>query len=149
MPDGSALYRADPVHLCDFEACLGPRQHSRSGACAEDDTFGLTCAIRSSSRLQWPPIRMAFDGTIGTSIDIHEVTTMSQSNQREPILLRRKDVQFRTGLARSTMYLYIQQGAFPKPVRLGRRAVGWLESEVSAWITERVRMARDSQRAAQ
>ena len=69
---------------------------------------------------------------------------MSQPSQREPAFLRRKDVQLRTGLARST----IQQGAFPKPVTLGRRAVGWLESEVSAWITERVRIARDFQREA-
>jgi prophage regulatory protein len=92
---------------------------------------------------------MAFGGTIGSSIDFHKVSNMSQSNQREPILLRRKDVQSRTGLARSTMYLYIQQGAFPKPVRLGRRAVGWLESEVSGWITQRVRMARNPQRGAQ
>ena len=52
-----------------------------------------------------------------------------------------QDVQIRTGLARSTIYLYIQQGASPKPVTLGPRAVGWLESEVSAWITERVRIA--------
>ena len=71
---------------------------------------------------------------------------MSQPSQREPAFLRRKDVQFRTGLARSTIYLYIQQGAFPKPVTLGPRAVGWLESEVSAWITERVRMSRENQR---
>ena len=81
-------------------------------------------------------------------VDSHEVTTMSQPSQREPAFLRRKDVQLRTGLARSTIYLYIQQGAFPKPVTLGRRAVGWLESEVSAWITERVRVARDHQREA-
>ena len=73
---------------------------------------------------------------------------MSEPFQRAPALLRRKDVQHRTGLARSTIYLYIQQDAFPKPVPLGRRAVGWLESEVSAWITERVRIARDHQRAA-
>ena len=73
---------------------------------------------------------------------------MSQPSQREPAFLRRKDVQIRTGLARSTIYLYIQQGAFPKPVTLGPRAVGWLESEVSAWITERVRIARDHQRSA-
>jgi prophage regulatory protein len=85
----------------------------------------------------------AFDGNIGTSIDSHEVTTMSQPSQREPAFLRRKDVQFRTGLARSTIYLYVQQGSFPKPVTLGPRAVAWLESEVSAWITERVRIARD------
>jgi prophage regulatory protein len=54
----------------------------------------------------------------------------------------------RTGLARTTIYLQIQQGTFPKPVSLGPRAVAWLESEVSAWITERVRIARDHQRAA-
>jgi prophage regulatory protein len=71
---------------------------------------------------------------------------MSQPSQREPAFLRRKDVQIRTGLARSTIYLYIQQGAFPKPVSLGPRAVAWLESEVSAWITERVRMSRENQR---
>jgi prophage regulatory protein len=87
-------------------------------------------------------------GNIGTSIDSHEVTTMFQPSQREPAFLRRKDVQIRTGLARSTIYLYIQQGAFPKPVSLGPRAVAWLESEVSAWITERVRVARDHQRGA-
>ena len=46
---------------------------------------------------------------------------MFQPSQREPAFLRRKDVQIRTGLARSTIYLYIQQGAFPKPVTLGRR----------------------------
>lgn len=73
---------------------------------------------------------------------------MSQPSQREPAFLRRKDVQFRTGLARSAIYLYIQQGAFQKPVPLGQRAVGWLESEVSAWITERVRVARDHRREA-
>jgi prophage regulatory protein len=71
---------------------------------------------------------------------------MSQPSQREPAFLRRKDVQLRTGLARSTIYLYIQQGAFPKPVSLGRHVVAWLESEVSAWITERVRMSRENQR---
>ena len=89
---------------------------------------------------------MTFDGNIGTSIDSHEVTSMSQPSQREPAFLRRKDVQLRTGLARSTIYLYIQQGVFPKPVSLGRHAVAWLESEVSAWITERVRMSRENQR---
>jgi prophage regulatory protein len=71
---------------------------------------------------------------------------MSQPSQREPAFLRRKDVQLRTGLARSTIYLYIQQGVFPKPVSLGRHTVAWLESEVSAWITERVRMSRENQR---
>jgi prophage regulatory protein len=110
--------------------------------------FGPPCRISASFKLRLHRRGTAFAGNIGTSIDSHEVTTMSQPSQREPAFLRRKDVQIRTGLARSTIYLYIQQGAFPKPVTLGRRAVGWLESEVSAWITERVRVARDHQREA-
>ncbi len=71
---------------------------------------------------------------------------MSQTIQREPAFLRRKEVQLRTGLSRSTIYQYIREGAFPKPVPLGPRAVGWLESEVCAWITERVKIARDGRR---
>lgn len=62
--------------------------------------------------------------------------------QREPALLRRRQVQARTGLARSTIYQYIKAGVFPKPIPLGARAVGWIESEVSDWIAERVKAAR-------
>ena len=67
---------------------------------------------------------------------------MAQPIQREPAFLRRKQVETRTGLSRSTIYQYIQDGAFPKPVPLGPRAVGWLESDVSEWIAGRVKIAR-------
>jgi len=53
---------------------------------------------------------------------------MAQSIQREPAFLRRKQVETRTGLSRSTIYQTIKDGVFPKPVPLGPRAVGWLES---------------------
>ena len=46
------------------------------------------------------------------------------------------------GLSRSTLYQYIKDGDFPKPVRLGLRAVGWLESDISEWIAARVKGAR-------
>ncbi|MBW1899611.1 MAG: AlpA family transcriptional regulator [Deltaproteobacteria bacterium] len=49
-------------------------------------------------------------------------------------ILRRKQVEARTGLSRSTIYLRIQEGKFPKPVNLGPRAVGWLENEIEAWL---------------
>jgi len=52
---------------------------------------------------------------------------MAQTIQREPAFLRRKQVETRTGLSRSTIYQYIKDGVFPKPVPLGPRAVGWLE----------------------
>ena len=67
---------------------------------------------------------------------------MAQTIQREPAFLRRKRVETRTGLSRSTIYQYIKDGAFPQPVPLRPSAVGWLESDVSAWIAGRVKIAR-------
>ena len=81
-----------------------------------------------------------------SSITSREVTIMAQPIQRERAFLRRKQVETRTGLSRSTIYQYSKDGAFPKPVPLGPRAVGWLESEVSEWIAARVKIARDGGR---
>jgi prophage regulatory protein len=57
-------------------------------------------------------------------------------------ILRLPSVKTRTGLSRSTIYLRVSQGMFPKPVSLGGRAVGWLESEIEGWIAERVKSSR-------
>ncbi len=56
-----------------------------------------------------------------------------------PKILRRPAVEATTGLSRSTIYQHMQAGTFPKPIRLGAKlgAVGWLESEVVAWIKAR------------
>ena len=59
-----------------------------------------------------------------------------------PTILRRHQVQQRTGLSRSTLYQYIKDGVFPASLQLGPRAVGWLESDISDWITARVKLAR-------
>lgn len=55
-------------------------------------------------------------------------------------ILRRKQVEKRTGLSRSTIYLRIQEGTFPKPINLGERAVGWLENEIEAWLATRIEL---------
>jgi len=52
--------------------------------------------------------------------------------------LRRRSVEDRTGLSRSTIYLFVQSGTFPRPVRIGGRAVAWLESDIDAWIEARL-----------
>ncbi|KAF1720164.1 helix-turn-helix transcriptional regulator [Pseudoxanthomonas wuyuanensis] len=52
-------------------------------------------------------------------------------------IFRLKRVREITGLSRSTLYLYISQGKFPKPRKLGARAVGWFASEVFAWVAAR------------
>jgi prophage regulatory protein len=49
-------------------------------------------------------------------------------------IIRRKEVQERTGLSRSTIYLRISKGLFPKQISLGDRACGWLESDINNWI---------------
>lgn len=57
-------------------------------------------------------------------------------------ILRRKQVEARTGLSRSTLYAYIATGSFPTPVSLGARAVGWLESDIDAWLMSRTKITR-------
>ena len=49
-------------------------------------------------------------------------------------VLRRKQVESRTGLCRSSIYAKIKAGDFPPPIPLGPRAVGWLEEEINDWI---------------
>ena len=53
-------------------------------------------------------------------------------------ILRRWEVESRTGYSRSTLYKMMAEDRFPKPVRLGPRAVGWVESEVDAWLQDRL-----------
>ena len=53
-------------------------------------------------------------------------------------ILRRKQVQIETGYSRSTIYLRITQGLWPKPVSLGARAVGWPAGEVAALNAARI-----------
>ena len=60
---------------------------------------------------------------------------MANTNREKLSILRRKQVEKRTGLSRSTIYLRIQEGTFPRPINLGARAVGWLENEIEAWLT--------------
>ncbi len=53
--------------------------------------------------------------------------------------LRFPQVRTRVGLSRSTIYLKIENGEFPKPINLGARAVAWLESDIDAWISAQIK----------
>ena len=59
-------------------------------------------------------------------------------------ILRLPVVKSRTGLSRSTIYLRIAQGVFPRPVSLGARSIGFVEAEVETWISERIRASRNT-----
>lgn len=53
-------------------------------------------------------------------------------------VLRLPEVKTKTGLGRTTIYRMESSGAFPQSIPLGGKAVGWIESEVNAWIEQRM-----------
>ena len=57
--------------------------------------------------------------------------------------LRLPEVQNRTGKSRSAIYQGINDGTFPKPIKLGGpRAVGWIETEIEAYNQECIDASR-------
>ncbi len=67
-------------------------------------------------------------------------------------IIRRKQVEARTGLSRSTIYARLRWNAkrpsdydptFPKPISVGAKAVGWIEAEIEAWLTAQVEKSRN------
>lgn len=53
-------------------------------------------------------------------------------------ILRRPEVENRIGLSRSTIYDMMAAGTFPRPIKLGAKAVGWPEETIERWIKDRV-----------
>ena len=53
------------------------------------------------------------------------------------IIVRRATVERMIGLSRSTIYQMISLGLFPKPIKIGRKAVGWRESVIEKWLEDR------------
>ena len=53
-------------------------------------------------------------------------------------ILRRVEVEQKTGFKRSHIYNLMKEGSFPKSVRLGKRAIGWNSEEIEQWINDRI-----------
>jgi prophage regulatory protein len=56
-------------------------------------------------------------------------------------VLRLPAVKNRVSLSRSSIYAGIKKGTFPSPIRLGQRAVGWIESSIDDWLAARINAA--------
>lgn len=69
---------------------------------------------------------------------------MAENGIAHPRVLRLKQVLDRVGLSRSTIYDRMNpaspryDSSFPKPIKIGSSAVGWLESSVSKWIESKL-----------
>ena len=57
-------------------------------------------------------------------------------------ILRLPQVCKVTGLGRSMIYQLEAERRFPSRVRIGLRAVGWIEWEVQTWLAEQIRRSR-------
>lgn len=73
---------------------------------------------------------------------------MAAPNQQHHTILRRKEVEARTGLSRTTIYDKLNSKSprydptFPRQISLGAESVGWIESEVNTWIESRITASR-------
>ena len=63
------------------------------------------------------------------------------------MILRLPEVVKSTGLARSTIYKKMSANEFPKPISLGVKSVGWLESDIQNWIQERISKSQTEQKS--
>ncbi len=61
---------------------------------------------------------------------------MSQS------LIRLPDVQRRTGYSKAWIYRLMSQGKFPTSVKIGSRAIAFVESEIDDWVNQRIAESR-------
>ncbi|PHR85431.1 MAG: AlpA family transcriptional regulator [Colwellia sp.] len=53
-------------------------------------------------------------------------------------LIRLAEVKEYTGLGRSSIYKYMNDGLFPKSVSLGDRAIAWVDTEVIEWVQDKI-----------
>lgn len=76
---------------------------------------------------------------------------MAAQIQSALTIIRRKQVEARTGLSRSSIYARLRHNpkrpgdydpTFPKPVSVGAKAVGWVEGEIDAWLIAQVEKSR-------
>jgi prophage regulatory protein len=68
-------------------------------------------------------------------------TPASTHTQSTGPLLRLPSVQAHTGLSKSEIYRRIKDETFPKPLKLGARAVAWPSMVIDAWVKSLIQEA--------
>lgn len=59
-------------------------------------------------------------------------------------ILRLPEVRAITGLSRATIYRAISNGSFPRSIKLTENSVGWLESDIEAWLQQRIKASQSA-----
>lgn len=58
----------------------------------------------------------------------------TEPQKMTPFIIRKSELLFRLGLSDPTIWRMEKKGTFPKRIQLGGHSVGWLLSEIEAWI---------------
>ena len=69
--------------------------------------------------------------------------TSQSASLGDTVILRCRAVSAKTGLSVSSLYELISVDAFPKPIVLSKRRVGWVLSEVEDWLRGRIKATRE------
>jgi prophage regulatory protein len=74
-----------------------------------------------------------------TTMQSHTTTDTSQPQPSlERRIMRRDEVERKTGFKRAHIYNLMKEGKFPQAKRIGLRAVGWDSLEIERWVRERL-----------
>lgn len=75
---------------------------------------------------------------------VESTTPTRQGRMKADFIERPATVADRLSIARPTLYRWMKEGRFPKPIRLGGGSVGWLSSEVDQWIADQAAASRQT-----
>ena len=104
------------------------------------DTWSLACTIVLTCQ---PALRQESRAVLAASLWMIRRSRQVLKRAKQVGFLRLPEVLARTGLSRSTVYVRLHKGRFPRPVSLGARAVGRIEAGVDEWMRQRIAESRD------
>ena len=67
--------------------------------------------------------------------------------EKADFVVRKKDTCRVLGVCSETLRQWVKKGDFPPPIKLGARAVGWLQSDIDAFLKRRKQMSRPAEQA--
>lgn len=99
----------------------------------------ISLSLKNHPQIIYQPVKFSLrKRTINNQFLTTVRNPMSQTQEFIVRILKLKEVLTRTGLGKTTLYMLISNGDFPQQIPLGLRAVGWLESEIDAWILDKI-----------
>lgn len=120
--------KAAPVIISDP---TGVTEGAEGAEVASSDDDGDGDGDPDSDRTAQKKSKPRYTEPLQTALNKKRVTTSNR-------ILRMAELKIRVGLSRSTIYEFIKLGQMPRSISLGSRAVGWLESDIDAWLESRI-----------